>query len=73
MVQLATQLSGEQALSSAPEAKPKEEAPNETQNNAQAALDEVEIQIPDGMQVKSHMAADASSDESGQSSTRLNK
>ena len=32
----------------------KEEAPSEAQQNAQSALDDVMIVIPDGMQVRSH-------------------
>lgn len=33
---------------------PKEEPPTEEMQNAQAALDDVKIVIPDGMQVRSH-------------------
>ena len=41
-----------------PPKKDPEDPESETQTNAQAALEEVQIQIPDGMQIKSNKRHD---------------
>ena len=56
MLQLAASIQ----MENDPPKKEPEESESETQSNAQAALEEVQIQIPDGMQIKSNKRHDDS-------------